>query len=81
MTKKNDDTVSAKAGNDLSKAKESEASGAIAEPEITKVPDHPSVDNNPRAGVPAESNQIDFNTPSAIKPAREQVEDNLKAED
>lgn len=80
-TKKNSDTVAHKAGDNLSKATEASASGAIIEPEIAKVPDHPSVDTNPRAGVPAESNQIDFNTPSAIKPAKEQVAENLKAQD
>ena len=27
-------------------------------------PDHPAVDNNPRAGTTVEQNQIDFNDPS-----------------
>jgi hypothetical protein len=77
-TKKTNDTVAAKAGDDLTEAKVADASGAIVEPEIAKLPDHPAVDSNPRAGVPAESNQIDFNVPSAIKPAHEQVEEALK---
>jgi hypothetical protein len=69
---------SAKAGDDLTSAKVAEASGAVIEPEIAKIPDHPSVDNNPREGVPADSNRVDFNEPSALKPQAEQVAENLK---
>lgn len=74
-------TVAKKAGDKLTPATETAASGAIVEPDLAKasVIDHPSVDANPRAGVPAESNQIDFNTPSALKPEAEQVAENLKA--
>jgi len=67
----------AKAGEDLSGAKVAEASGAIIEPEIAKVPDHPSVDNNPREHSTPEMNQIDFNTPSALQSQEEQVADEL----
>lgn len=74
-------TVAKKAGSKLTPATETAASGAIVEPDLAKasVIDHPSVDTNPREGVPAESNQIDFNTPSALKPESEQVAENLKA--
>lgn len=59
-------TTAAKAGDKLGKATKTEASGAIIEPGIASasVIDHPAVDTNPRAGVPAESNQIDFNDPT-----------------
>ncbi|WP_156170089.1 hypothetical protein [Aurantiacibacter luteus] len=74
-------TVAKKAGGKLSPATEAAASGAIVEPDLAKasVIDHPSVDTNPRAYVPAESNQIDFNTPSALKDEQEQVAENLAA--
>ena len=78
-SKKN--TPAPKAGDDLTSANTAEASGAIVEPEIAKVPDHPSVDNNPRAGVPAESNLIDFNEPSGLTPPEVVVEKNLKSAD
>jgi hypothetical protein len=78
--KKTSDTVAAKAGDDLTEAKTAAASGAIVEPEIAKLPDHPSVDSNPRAGVPAESNQIDFNQPSGLQSPEVTVEENLKGE-
>lgn len=75
-------TVAKKAGDDLKPATETAASGAIIEPAIAKesVPDHPAVDRNPRGDVPAESNAIDFNTPSAKKSAEEQVSENLDAQ-
>lgn len=74
-------TVAKKAGDKLTPATKTAASGAIVEPEIAaaSVIDHPSVDANPRAGAPAESNQIDFNTPSALKSEEEQVAENLGA--
>lgn len=54
------------------------ASGAIMEPEaVSEVPmDHPAVESNPRAGLPAESNQIDFNDPTLDGPeaVRRQLE-------
>lgn len=62
---------------------EMEASGAIIADEDKNIDtSHPSVDANPRQGadLPEESNQIDFNTPSALKPAKEQVAENLKAQ-
>lgn len=61
---------------------EMDASGAIIANEDKKVDmSHPSVDANPRQSedLPPESNDIDFNTPSALKPAKEQVAENLKA--
>ena len=61
---------------------EMEASGAIIASEDKQIDtSHPAVDANPRQGegLPPESNNIDFNTPSALKPAKEQVVDNLKA--
>lgn len=76
-------TVAAKPGDSLAPATETAASGAVIEPDLAlaSLPDHPSVDRNPREGVPAESNQIDFNTPSALKPEAEQVAENLDAVD
>ena len=73
-------TVAKKAGDKLSPATETAASGALVEPEIAKesVPDHPAVDANPRKGVPAESNQIDFNDPT--KDQAEAVQENLAAQ-
>lgn len=75
-------TVASKAGDQLSPATVAAASGALVEPDLAKasVIDHPSVDTNPRAGVPAGSNQIDFNIPSALMPEAEQVAKNLKAQ-
>ena len=61
---------------------EMDASGAIIANEDKKVDmSHPSVDANPRQGedLPENSNDIDFNTPSALKPSKEQVAENLKA--
>lgn len=74
-------TVAKKAGDDLSPATEAAASGAIIEPGIAdaSVIDHPAADANPREGTPPESNQIDFNMPSAIKPQEEQVAEKLAA--
>lgn len=50
----------------LTPASDVAASGAFIEPEIVAGVDvdHPAVDNNPRAGTPASSNQIDFNDPT-----------------
>lgn len=74
-------TVAKTSGDSLTPATETAASGAIVEPGIAKgsVIDHPAVDANPRAGVPAESNQIDFNDPT--KDQAEAVAENLKAQD
>ena len=62
-----------------SKKSEVEASGAIigksARDEIDM--SHPSVDNAPREGASEDSNKIDFNTPSALQGAKEQVEEDL----
>ena len=63
---------------------EMEASGAIIAKEDKAIDtSHPAVDANPRQGddLPPEANQIDFNVPSAQKPAKEAVADNLKAQD
>lgn len=83
MPKKNSGaakTVTKKAGDKLTPSTKTAASGAIVEKEIAEgsAPDHPAVDNNPRAGVPAESNQIDFNNPR--KTQEEAVKDNLAAQ-
>lgn len=83
MPKKNSGaakTVAKKAGEKLTPATETAASGAVVEPEIAKqsLPDHPAVDRNPREGVPPESNQIDFNDPT--KPPHEAVMENLEAQ-
>jgi len=50
----------------LSPATAVEPSGALQEPEISERIDtsHPAVDDQPRKGLPAESNQIDFNDPT-----------------
>jgi hypothetical protein len=55
-----------------------EASGAVMEPKATAdVPmDHPAVESNPRAGLPAESSRIDFNDPTL--PGHEAVARNLR---
>ena len=74
----NKKSPAAKAGEDLTNATVAAASGAIVEPEMVKIPDHPSVDNNPREHSTAEMNQIDFNTPAALVPPAEQVEEDLK---
>lgn len=57
-----------------------EASGAMVEPTIKDRIDtkHPAVDDEPRKGVPATSNQIDFNDPTIT--GAEAVEQNLKAQ-
>ena len=70
----------AKSGDDMKPATDFEASGAVIEPAAKEAVDmdHPAVDNNPRAGVPADSNRIDFNDPS--KSQQEAVADNLKAQ-
>lgn len=63
---------------------EMEASGAIISSEDKDVDmSHASVDSNPRQGddLPPDSNTIDFNTPAALKPTKEQVEEELKAQD
>lgn len=62
---------------------EMEASGAIIAKEDKQIDtSHPSVDANPRQGkdLPPHSNDIDFNTPSALKSEREAVEENLRAQ-
>jgi hypothetical protein len=53
-----------------------EASGAVIEPSVAKLPDHPAVDRNPREGTTVEQNQVDFNDPT--KSQEEAVKDNLK---
>jgi hypothetical protein len=53
-----------------------EASGAIIEPSVAKLPNHPAVDANPREGTTVEQNQIDFNDPT--KDQAEAVADNLR---
>ncbi len=72
-------TVTKKAGDKLTPATETAASGALVEKEIAEesVADHPAVDANPRSGVPAESNAIDFNDPG--KSSADAVADNLAA--
>ena len=63
---------------------EMEASGAIIASEDKQIDTgHPAVDENPRQGkdLPPESNRIDFNTPSALRPDQEAVEENLKSQD
>lgn len=72
-------TVAEKAGDKLTPATETAASGALVEKEIAKesVADHPAVDANPRSGVPAQSNAIDFNDPG--KSPADAVADNLAA--
>lgn len=53
----------------LTPATEVAASGAMIEPTVVERIDtaHPSVDNEPRKGTSIASNQIDFNTPSALQ--------------
>lgn len=73
-------TVAKKAGASLKPATKTEASGALIEPDLAaqSVPNHPAVDANPREGVPAESNQIDFNDPTLSD--EEAVKKNLQAQ-
>lgn len=73
-------TVASKPGESLKPATDTAASGALIEPDLAtaSVPDHPAVDANPRSGVPAESNQIDFNDPTLSD--EEAVKKNLEAE-
>ena len=74
-------TVARKAGDALKPATTTAASGAVIEPDLAaaSLPDHASVDRNPREGVSPESNQIDFNTPGALMSEQDQVEKNLEA--
>lgn len=55
------------------------ASGAMIEPTIVDRIDteHPAVDNAPRKGASVASNQIDFNTPSALTTQEAEVIENL----
>lgn len=64
---------------DLTPATEVAASGALIEPEIAQGVDtsHAAVDANPRETSTADMNRIDFNTPSAILPPDEAVEQAL----
>ncbi len=59
-------------------ATKQEASGAVIEPTIATLPDHPAVDANPRAGTTVDQNRADFNDPT--KSQEEAVEANLKGE-
>jgi hypothetical protein len=61
----------------LAPATEPDASGALVEPAILEGVDtsHPAVDDQPREGLPASSNQIDFNDPH--KPGSEVVAEAL----
>lgn len=61
MTKKTE----APASKDLAPATKPDASGALVEPAILEGVDtaHPAVDDQPRQGLPPESNRIDFNDP------------------
>jgi hypothetical protein len=76
MTVKKASKSAATPGADPKPATEAEASGAIIEPSVAKLVDHPAVDNNPREGTTEEMNRIDFNDPT--KPQEEAVADNLK---
>jgi hypothetical protein len=70
--------------DNLAPATEVAASGTFIEPEIVARvdTDHPAVDNAPRKGAPATSNQIDFNTPSALQSEEDAVVEKLtEAED
>lgn len=62
-------------------ATEFEASGAPAQIVPDVDPAHPAVDNDPRKGTTPDMNKIDFNTPAAVQPEHEQVEENLQAKD
>lgn len=58
-----------------------EPSGAILEPDAAPATDmkHPAVDTEPRAGLPPESSQIDFNDPTftttRVRQARRDTEE------
>jgi hypothetical protein len=56
-----------------------EASGAVIEPSVAKLPDHPSVDRNPREGTTVDQNRADFNDPSGLTPPEDQVVEHLKS--
>ena len=59
------DNTDPKPGDAMKPAQTVAASGALIEPDVTKVdPAHPAIDANPRAGTPPESNRIDFNDPT-----------------
>lgn len=53
-----------------------DASGAVIEPSVAKLPDHPAVDRNPREGTTVDQNRADFNDPT--KSDEEAVIDNLR---
>lgn len=53
-----------KADANVAPATEFEASGAPHQIVEDVDPEHPAVDNNPRAGTTAEQNRIDFNDPT-----------------
>jgi hypothetical protein len=78
--KKTVDTTEVKMDS-LKPATDVEASGAMIEPTIVERIDtaHPAVDNEPRKGASVASNQIDFNTPSALTTEEDEVVENLKA--
>lgn len=63
----------------LTPATDVAASGAMIEPTIVERIDtsHVSVDNEPRKGATVASNQIDFNTPSALTTEEAEVVENL----
>lgn len=63
----------------LAPATDVAASGALIEPTIVERIDtsHVSVDNEPRKGASVASNQIDFNTPSALQSEEDAVIENL----
>lgn len=65
------------AKSNLSPATTADASGSVIEPEAAKLPDHPAVDRNPRAGTTVDQNRVDFNDPT--KTDEEAVVANLKA--
>lgn len=72
--------TNSKAAGSLKPATEAEASGALQEPTIAEQIDtkHPAVDDEPRKGLPPESNQIDFNDPTIS--GAEAVRRNLSGE-
>ncbi|MES2135690.1 MAG: hypothetical protein V4502_01345 [Pseudomonadota bacterium] len=47
----------------------------MIEPAAAKLPDHPAVDRNPRAGTSVDQNRVDFNDPT--KTDEEAVVNNL----
>lgn len=59
----------------IAPATRQDASGAVIEPEIANLPDHPAVDRNPREGTTVDQNRADFNDPT--KSDEESVTDNL----